>query len=173
MDKEKRSVLTRESIKKELVDQNKMLLIFGGLSTLGIWFFVAAFLFLFAGQLAAYITFVPIAFLPLLYLIPKLIDLIKVQSGRFYVVEDELTRTAEEVGYGLMFRYRLKKIFYFMRHGRYVISMSDEKSITEYSKIGDRFYLLFLEGKKKPIKVYNKRVNDVSAELVVSLKQEN
>ena len=168
--KEKASKLNFEQLKKQLMDIYKPTLFALSMATVGYLLFRAVISMLFEGVGAPLIVFGVIALLLFAMLGYIALNMLKIYKGRFYAVEDELVRTDERAARGGLLGYRVQKIFYFMLHGEYLISMSDQKSITEYSKLGDRFYLIFLEGKRRPVKIYNKRVYELQEDLVVKMK---
>ena len=170
--KEKASKLNFEQLKKQLMDIYKPTLFALSMVTVGYLLFMAVISMLFEGVGAPLIVFGVIALLLFAMLGYVALNMLKISKGRFYAVEDELVRTEERAARGGLFGYRVQKVFYFMLHGEYLISMADQKSITEYSKLGDRFYLIFLEGKKRPVKIYNKKVYELQDDMIVKMKQD-
>ena len=175
MDKNTRQALNADQIKKSLMDELKISLFLTCMLEVGAILFslILMIMFSMSEDPAFAVAIFLIVAAPMVLIVPVVINTVKVGKGRFYVVEDELVRMDEEVGYGSVgFRYRLKKVFHFMHHGRYILSKSDPQSVYEYSKIGDRFYLLFLERRKYPVKIYNKNVYDIKDDLIIKLKQD-
>ena len=139
----------------------------GGLSDTWQWFWGleerdAVDVLLFAFQLLYETISILCGLLPACVLAEALVRIQRYKKLDFFVAEDTLLRSERETVRGAR-GYREVKAFYFLRCGRYVITPQD-KSVFEYSKEEDRFYVMLYGKHQKPIAVYNQRVYEYRAE---------
>ena len=158
-EKETKSILTREGIKKDLLWEMRVMIIsivaFCGIMVLtwAIITFIAC-----RGLVGRLIS--TAVFLGLIVMIVAGFAerYYLVASNRFSVIEDQFTHATEET----VHRGRhlaLEKVMYFEHYGRYVVSEVDGSAF-DYSNEGDKFYLVVCGGKKNGalLRVYNARV---------------
>ena len=162
--KETKSIITRESCAKALIDETRALL---PMSIVGVLLCIPLVLMVVwafhdAPPLLAWIFAVAIAVFVgyfLCYLIVNFyFHMLLVKRGQFAVVEDTLLTITEEEqirAHRQHFHVKLEKVFYFENHGRHVVT----GSVFEYSSVGDRFYVVISTGKRPRIlQVYHTRV---------------
>ena len=158
-EKETKSILTREGIKKDLLGEMRATIIsivaFCGFMLL-FWLIIT---FIACRELVGRLISTAI-FLGLIALI--VVEFAKryylVAGGRFSIVEDEFLHAEEETVHRGK-HLKIERVLYFANYGRYVVSEVDGSAF-DYSNEGDKFYLVVCGDKKNGalLRVYNARV---------------
>lgn len=167
MKNETKTIITRESCAKSLIDEALALLPTGIAGILLCIPFVLLTRWAFHDAPALYAWFLAalvaacVGYFVYYLVVNILLRIILVKRGRFAIVEDTLTALAEEESihyYSRRTHVKIEQVFYFENHGRYVTTPLDGSQYS-YSNVGDRFYVVIL-GVKRPqvLRVFNTRV---------------
>ncbi|MBQ8408944.1 MAG: hypothetical protein IJY39_08780 [Clostridia bacterium] len=163
-EKETKSVLTREGIKKDILGELRAMMasIVAFVGVMVLFWLIITFIAC-RGIVGRLISTGVFALLVGVIMASYVRTYLSAARGKICVVEDELLYTAEETvhrGRHLV----LERVMYFAEHGRYVVSEVDGSAF-DYSNQGDKFYLVIYDFKKSkknksasPIRVYNTRL---------------
>lgn len=181
MKKDERELLAKEKIKEDLrLDYKKELVAtavcapIALLCLLGsVWMLFAASGSLDTGVLVfLFVVASVVLLISLLFLVLSFYNLISaracIKRERFYVDTEELVRISKDeiVRPSLSIDYLMRNLgsrggpyietaFYFEKHGRFAVT----KTLSDYSRHGDKFYLVVSKGKKEKIlKLYSLRI---------------
>lgn len=164
MKNETKSIITRGSCAKSLIDEALALLPMGIVGVLLCIPFVLLTLWAFHDAPALYAWFFAalaaacVGYFVYYLVVNLLLHIVLVKRGSFAIVEDTLVTITEEErirAHGNHFHVRREKVFYFENHGRHVVT----GSVFEYSSVGDRFYVVISTGKRPRIlQVYHTRI---------------
>jgi hypothetical protein len=158
-EKETKSLLTREGIKKDLLGEMRasIISIVAFCGCMAFFWLIITFI-AYRGLVGRLISTAVFFGLSAVVVAGFLKGYLVVARDRFTIVEDEfLYATEETVRRGK--HYVLERVMYFEHYGRYVVSEVDGSAF-DYSNTGDRFYLVVSDSKKKcsPMRIYNMRL---------------